>query len=484
LIVQQNKDGGQKLLNLYGRFNIILILCATMLYAESFAEFKTLQSASFNKYVDARDTAFNAYLKAQWLEYNSFKSKPLYSQPKPKSIPYIFKKKIKSVGPVINIKLNENNQSKRNSQSYVATTNKDIVFDFFGTKVGFNFDKKMQSAKFYPMNQKGIVNFFSIEASSNYMGIVEDIKETKKMMLLNDWALYMLIRKIGEKIYTNSDDAKLFSWFILNKLGFKTKIAISNKHIVLLQKTKQKLYSTPGYKINEDVFYDIDRYNQPTQNTIYTYPQEYPNATKELDFSISKLPLFVNNERVRKISFKYLSQDYLFKYRYNQNLINFMNSYPQVEYKVYFNTPLQPVTYEDISKAMKKYINGKKASQAINFVLNMVQKSFKYERDQQQFGKEKVMFAEETLFYKSSDCEDRAVLFAYLIKKLFDISVVGIKYKNHMATGLYIPLQGDHVNLHGRRYVIADPTYTNANVGEAMPKYRSVKPESFIVVKL
>jgi hypothetical protein len=133
---------------------------------------------------------------------------------------------------------------------------------------------------------------------------------------------------------------------------------------------------------------------------------------------------------------------------------------------------------------MKKYINGKKASQAINFVLNMVQKSFDYKRDQQQFGKEKVMFAEETLFYKSSDCEDRAVLFAYLIKKLFDISVVGIKYKNHMATGLYIPLQGDHVNIHGRRYVIADPTYTNANVGEAMPKYRSVKPESFIVVKL
>ena len=477
----QNKDGGQKLLNLFGRFSIFLLICTTILYAENFAEFKTLQSASFNKYIDEKDATFNAYLKAQWSAYNSFKSKPLYSQPKPKSIPYKFTKKIKSVGPVVDIKVNVN---KQNNQPKIITTDKDLVFDFFGTKVGFDFDKKMQSAKFYPMNQNGIVNFFSIEASSNYMGIIENIKEIKKTMLLNDWALYLLIREIGEKIYTNNDDAKLFSWFILNKLGFKTKVAISNKHIVLLQKTKQKLYSTPSYKINKEIFYDIDNYNHTTQNTIYTYPQEYPDTTKELDFTISKLPLFANDERIREISFKYLSQNYPFKYRYNQNLINFMNSYPQVEYKVYFNTPIQHVTYEDISETMKKYINGKKASQAINFVLNMVQKSFDYKRDQQQFDREKVMFAEETLFYKSSDCEDRAVLFSYLIKKLFDISVVGIKYKNHMATGLYIPLPGDHVNIHGRRYVIADPTYINANVGEAMPRYRSIRPESFIVVKL
>jgi hypothetical protein len=90
------------------------------------------------------------------------------------------------------------------------------------------------------------------------------------------------------------------------------------------------------------------------------------------------------------------------------------------------------------------------------------------------------MFTEETLVYKASDCEDRAVLFAQLIKKLFGVRVVGVKYSDHMSTALYIPLKGDSVRVGKRRYVMADPTYINANIGQEIPKYRDIQPESFI----
>ena len=157
-----------------------------------------------------------------------------------------------------------------------------------------------------------------------------------------------------------------------------------------------------------------------------------------------------------------------------------MNTYPQVSYEVYFNTPLDTQTLRDIETSVKPYLDGKKMSFGINFLLRFVQSAFGYDRDQEQFGKEKVMFAQETLYYDKSDCEDRATLYARLVKRLFGLSVVGVKYANHMATALYIPLKGASVKVHSRRYVIADPTYINANVGEAMPKYRSVIPESFI----
>jgi len=122
-------------------------------------------------------------------------------------------------------------------------------------------------------------------------------------------------------------------------------------------------------------------------------------------------------------------------------------------------------------------------SEAINFVLHFVQKAFKYERDNAQFGREKVMFSTETLYYNKSDCEDRTILFAYLVKKLFHISVVGVQYSDHMSTALYIPMRGDSVKVQRRKFVIADPTYINANIGMNMPKYKSKIPESFIMVR-
>jgi hypothetical protein len=93
------------------------------------------------------------------------------------------------------------------------------------------------------------------------------------------------------------------------------------------------------------------------------------------------------------------------------------------------------------------------------------------------------MFAQETLYFDKSDCEDRAVLFSYLVKELFGVSVIGVKYRDHMATALYVPIEGDKVKAGSRKFVIADPTYINASIGMSMPQYRSIKPQSYIFVR-
>ena len=87
----------------------------------------------------------------------------------------------------------------------------------------------------------------------------------------------------------------------------------------------------------------------------------------------------------------------------------------------------------NLEKSFKKFLDGKKASDAISFVLGFVQNSFEYKTDSEQFGRQKMMFASETLYYKSSDSEDRSVLFAYLIKNLFGIRAVGLVYPNHFS---------------------------------------------------
>lgn len=469
--------------NQFGRFSLILTLSLTSVFAQSFADFKRVESESFTKFKDKKDSEFNKYLQAQWKEYNAYISLPMYQKPKPKVVPALSQKTPQNVGPnlVINIK---HSVIKALTSPVKKLKAYDATFSFFGTSLGFDFDKGMKNAKFYPQTQKGIINFFSVMAASDYDNLLYNIKLTCKHMNLNDWGVYLLVDRLSHTLFTTPDDVKLFSWFIFNKLGYRVKAALGvEKHIILLFKIKGKMYSTPNYTLNGEKFYVVSEYDRGNIGNIYTYTQDYPDATKVLDFALKTLPNLEKNLQTKTVSFKEYGKVYSASYRYNQNLIDFMNSYPQVDYKVFFNAPLEYETYKDIAGDIKQYTDNKKASEALNFVLHFVQKAFGYERDNEQFGREKVMFAEETLCYNKSDCEDRAVLYARLVKDLFGIGVVGVQYKDHMSTALHVPMRGDSVKVAGQRYVVADPTYINASLGQSISKYKSIIPDSFVYVK-
>ena len=479
--MQQTKVGEQNLYNLFGRFSLVLVLLSSIAYAESFADFKRVQTESFTQFKDKRDDEFKKYLKEQWQEYRKYVEVPLYTKPKPKTIVPAKPQKPKVAGPLVNIKLLDNLEPKREIITPVIVKNKSSEISYFGSSIGFSIDEELKNAKYYPHSQKGVANFFTTLASSDYETILAEIKQVAQNLQLNDWGKYLLIKELSRKFYENEDEQKLFTWFILNKLSYNVKVALANQHILLLINSKQTIYATPRYKFKGHYFYVLDETQR--HKKIYTYPQDYPDADKSFDFRLSRLPLFQEDKEGKSLYFKEYGKEYSAEFQYNKNLINFFATYPQVSYEVYFSTPMEYQTYRDIAQDLKEYIDGKKASVAIDFLLKFVQKAFIYEVDQEQFSKEKVMFAEETLVYNKSDCEDRAVLFAYLVKNLLGISVVGVKYPDHMATALYIPMQGDSVRVGKRRYVIADPTYINATVGESMPKYRSIKPQKFIMVK-
>jgi len=482
--------GGRKLYKLLGLFSKLLILftLVTSLNGGSFSEFKRSASDSFKNYKDDKDVKFNSYLNSSWEAYSSKKPISLYEKIKPSNISSARHRNIKKIGPITHIKLAVEKQSLEKTTSPTQASesekeSKDFEFDFFGTKLSYNIPAGIQKAKFYPKTQKGISNFFNSVSTSEYESLVDEISVVSNDMNLNDWGKYLLIKEISENIFSDKDDSKLLNWFIFNKLGYALRVGLTNKHVVVMYHSQKLIYSTPSYKIDGKDFYVISDYTLGNSGSLFTYEQNYPESNKAFDLSMSSLPKFKDDVKSKILSFDLKGKKHSIEYRYNQNLIDFMSTYPQADYQTFFSTPMEQRTYNDIKIGLKKYIDNRKASVAINFILNFVQNGFKYEVDQQQFGKEKVMFAQETLYFDKSDCEDRSILFAYLIKKLFSVSVVGVKYKDHMSTGLYIPMDGDSVKLNSKRFVIADPSYMNAIVGQSIPKYKHNKPDSFIVVK-
>jgi len=499
--VQRNKDGEQSLFKLFGLFNLLFLLSVSSLLAGSFEDFKKTQNSAFTSYKDKRDAAFSNYLKAQWEEYTAKTSKPLYEKQKPKSTLKTVQKKIVSVGPLVNIKIKKKRVEKKvervkekpvfivqkksikPKKQIIKIQKKDLNLLFFAQNIALDIDEKFKKARYYPKNQEGISNFFNTLAMSEYENTLMDIKRITEKLNLNDWGVYLLVNTLSSSLYYDKDEAKLFSWFMFNKLGYSVKVGLSSKHIVLMHYSEKIIYATPRYTFNKKKFYVVSYYAKGSAGKVYTYKQDYPDATKPLDLALKTLPTFKKDERVKSLSFREFGKVYTTSFKYDKNLIDFMATYPQADYETYFNAPMSQETYKSIAHDIKEYIDGKKSSIGINFVLNFVQKAFKYEVDQQQFGREKVMFANETLFYDKSDCEDRAILFSYLVKELFGIGVIGVKYKDHMATALYIPMKGDTVKVGRRKFVVADPTYVNANIGQSMPQYKNKLPENFIVVK-
>jgi hypothetical protein len=111
-----------------------------------------------------------------------------------------------------------------------------------------------------------------------------------------------------------------------------------------------------------------------------------------------------------------------------------------------------------------------------------VQTAFEYKTDPEQFGREKPLFPDETLFYPFSDCEDRAILFAYLVRHMLGLDVVALDYPGHIATAVMFStdIAGDSIVFHGKKYIICDPTYVNADVGASMPEFKNVKPNVIV----
>ena len=108
-----------------------------------------------------------------------------------------------------------------------------------------------------------------------------------------------------------------------------------------------------------------------------------------------------------------------------------------------------------------------------------MQTAFDYRTDDEQFGQERPLFADETLYYPYSDCEDRAILYAVLVRDLLGLDVVLLHYPGHLATAVCFgdDTPGDYMSIGGRKYIVCDPTYIGAPIGLAMPQYKQTPAE-------
>jgi hypothetical protein len=211
---------------------------------------------------------------------------------------------------------------------------------------------------------------------------------------------------------------------------------------------------------------------------VFTYDGEYPDTIKDFNMQVTSVVASNDKAERRHLSFEFEGKIYNINVSYDRGRVKFFSTYPQLNLSLYFASGVYQVTATPLQQQLAEYMKGMSEQRAVNFLLRFVQTSLKYETDEQQFGEENYLFPEETLFYPYSDCEDRAVLFAWLVKSLLNLDVVGLDYPGHVAAAVHFTedVAGDSVRYKGKRYVVTDPTYINASTGMTMPNFKQYKP--------
>ena len=296
--------------------------------------------------------------------------------------------------------------------------------------------------------------------------LINALELTKNNLNLNDYGYYLLVKDFADKLYPNSGKrSRILQWFLLSRIGYDLKIGYVDHDVQLLFQTAQPVYSRKMLTSANEKQYCLLENSSLTQ--LIVYPFDYNPRAAAMDLNMYYPVNFAGSPVSKIYHFTYDGKEYPVELKYNREMVAYYEQYPQTDLKVYFNTAVSGITSQSVHEAFLPYIKDMTPWEAANFLIAFVQKAFPYEIDVNQFGKEKFCFPEELIHYGKGDCDDKAVFYAYLVKTLIGLDVMGLEFHNHVAVGINFPgpLNGKGVKLYRKTFTVADPTMDDAPVG-------------------
>ena len=329
------------------------------------------------------------------------------------------------------------------------------------------------SCRLTNLNENAIADAYEQMCSKDYKPLVDDCRKAKNDMKLNDWGVFLLVKSISEKMCSDKNSAVVMQQFLLNELGYRSKMArrADRNDMLLFVAADCQIYAHPYFTKDGLNYYNI---TSSDACQFYMCQKDSPKARQALGMQISQAPVFeggkTNSVHKNKAGNVVVSVDV------PKSLMEFYNSVPQCDFSVYVNAKVNESVANTILSTLRPLVEGKSEADAANLLINFVQTGFDYATDDEQFGYEKPFFVEELFYYPQSDCEDRAVLYSFLVRNLLGLDVVLLDYPNHIATAVCFNdnVPGDFVTVGGKKYIICDPTYIGAPIGRAMPQFKTV----------
>lgn len=288
--------------------------------------------------------------------------------------------------------------------------------------------------------------------------LVAECQRIKENFQLCDWAYLLLTGKLAELCLGGAgDEATQLQFELLRQSGYQVRCAHDGSRLCLLVASAEALYQQSYYEMDGVKYYLVDKSlcDRPLLFDLHDRPEGKPFTMEmhppKLDVALSE-PRVIAPQRYPQL--KVAVQP-------NKNLIDYYDAMPRcAHWEQYRDASLSEETKSVLYPMFRKAFKGKTEQETVRMLLDFVQTGFAYRDDQRQFGHERPLYPDETLFYPYSDCDDRAILFACLVKELTGLETVFVNDNEHLRIGVCFneSIETNSQIINGKSFVVFDPT--------------------------
>ena len=458
----------------------------------AFSEYVGHEEKNFKAYYDSINREFAQYLAEAWPDYPLKKKEPPIKKPVPLTVckpdtprPLPARQPVKHTAPPqpprtpLADKI-KNPANRPLPKVPVALPDNSLKLSFYGTQIALA--KVAYSLPHLAgTDEQSVANYWNALTQLPYIDWTNEIRQLQSSLGLNDWGMYLLINRTFEVKFPGRPDNEqtVFTVFTLNQLGYKAKIGRSHQKLLPLIAFNCNVFNATFFRYGNEngTVYTVYNPGHADLTTIQSCRMEYGGATRLMDMSLTTIPALYTQAALQPL--KVGEQSY--NLSYDKNYMQLLGTYPCVDFRLYAESTPSEAFLQSMEEQLRPLIHNKSQEEAVNALLRFVQYAFKYKTDDEQFGYERWFFPEETVASAYSDCEDRAILFSQLVRRLLNMEVVLVYYPGrHLATAVRFDnpdTTGDYLNVDGKKFLICDPTYIGATLGMGMPQLRQVPIE-------
>ena len=470
-------------MRLFKFFTIIIFFLLAAPYGNAEQDFKEWlkgEQKEYSGFLEKRDKEFRNFLMGSWKNFEVEGGKKEDEKPKPVNAP-VASEKIMGSKPIDPGKIKKIEKPEKPAEYPEQKTAKPVIkkvvkVEFFGEYLDFPKLDPLTELNILTIDKKGFADFWTNFASIDVKPVINQLNYYKDKKRINDWGCLLLARAYSDSAVKDRNTSYLITWGLMLKSGYDVRAGYDNGEVKLLYRSDDDLYSTPFFSLDKKRYYLFS----DKSDSIKSYDADYEGADKKLNVFFEKRPLFITDKiGKRELYFEYKNKEYTVEAYFNPHTIDFMKNIPQFSLEKYFMGEPDQLISGYFVESIKEKTSGFSDYEKVDFILKLVQRAFHYKTDEQQFSKEKYFFPEEMIYYPYSDCEDRSVLFSYLVKRVTGLDVIILDYPGHVAAAVNIPgnIKGDFLKVDGEKYYVTDPTYINSDPGMVIPEYRDKKPE-------
>lgn len=469
------------------KYFFILLLCSSSIMAQNTnSDYQAFRKRVLDNYGSFRKTVlenYAKYLQDVWDEYEQFKGIKRDHEPKPSIAPKADVKP-QDVTPV---------QSEPEVKPTIQPTPTDspisvepiapsalpnMSFSFYGMKLSAVL---CHAQTIDGIEHQAIAKVWNAYRQDRVMkDVIRSLQSLSMAYGLNDWFTFELVRNYTESTCKNLASKIVLQHFLLVNMGYDIRLSSCGNQLLLLVPFNQQVYERSYLFIDGKkyyVFYD-DSTSKVQNAGIYTC--RLPNETdkgRNIDLTIRGGNIGMKTGVAHRFSMS--DGKISLQGSVDEGTMEAIRRYPQMDIPFYAMSTIDSNFHRSLLTQVKEQIQGCSEKESVYRILHFVQYAFDYATDGEQHGYEKPYFIEENFYYPKNDCEDRAILFAFLVRNVLGLDVHLVQYPGHECTAVNFTtsqMNGDGYMYKGKAFYICDPTFIGASIGQCMPDYRNVKP--------